>query len=258
MATTSTVPEEFVLLTKHLAGLTDQRRARGKVHPLVGVLGLTVVVLMAGGRSMSDIRRYGKAHPEVLPPLGLRRSPSVPTLSRLLRQVSITELRQALAAFALDLAQRRSAALDVVAIDGKWLRGVWEGGRQAHLLHLFAQNANLALDQRPVQNGNGAGGEWDVAAQWMDQLVQDFPGLAILTGDAAFAERDLCSAIIAHERDFVFRLKTTKNSSTPMSSGSSPTRVDRRIGRSAKAMDGSRSESSAPPPSLWATRPSRD
>jgi hypothetical protein len=170
---------------------------------------------MAGGRSMSDISRYGKAHPEVLTPLGLRRSPSVATLSRLLRQVSVAELRQALAAFALELARRRNAAVTVVAVDGKWLRGTWEGGQQAHLLHLFAQEAKLALEQRQVENGNGEGSEWDVARSWMGQLVSDFPSLEILTGDAAFAEQDLCSAIIAAERDFVFRLKKTRSGSTP-------------------------------------------
>jgi DDE_Tnp_1-associated len=248
MGTPSSVPEEFALLLEHLAGVTDQRKARGTVHPLVGVLSLTVVVLMAGGRSLSDISRYGKAHPEVLPPLGLRRSPSVATLSRLLRQVSVAEVRHGLAAFALALAGRRAADLPVVAMDGKWLRGVWDGGRQAHLLHLFAQNAKLALDQRQVQNGNGAGSEWAVATAWMEHLVQDFPGLEILTGDAAFAEQDLCSAIIAQERDFVFRLKKTKSSSTPMSSSSSLSRETPSTGRSPKGMGGSRSGASAPPP----------
>lgn len=213
METPSGVPDEFALLMAQFAVVTDQRKARGKIHPLVGVLGLTVLVLMAGGRSMSDVSRYGKAHPEVLGPLGLRRSPSVATLSRLLRQVSVAELRQALAGFAVTLAGRRDANLGVVAVDGKWLRGTWEDGRQAHLLHLFAQDAALALDQRQVENGNGKGGEWDVAAGWMDSLVQDFPGLEILTGDAAFAEQDLCAAIVAAERDFVFRLKKTRNAS---------------------------------------------
>jgi len=215
METPSTVPEEFGLLIEQLVGVTDHRFARGKIHPLIGVLGLTVLVLMAGGRSMSDISRYGKAHPEVLGPLGLRRSPSVATLSRVLRQVSVQELRQALARFVVALASRRGADLSVVAVDGKWLRGTWEGGRQAHLLHLFAQNGTLALDQRQVQNGNGTGSEWDVATSWMEQLAHDFPSLEILTGDAAFAERDLCSAIVSAQRDFVFRLKKTRNASTP-------------------------------------------
>jgi hypothetical protein len=214
MEATSSVPEEFVLLLEQFDQITDQRFARGKVHPLVGVLGLTVLGLMAGGRSMSDISRYGKAHPEVLSPLGLRRSPSVATLSRLLRQVSVAELRRALTTFVLQLGQRRDAKVDVVAVDGKWLRGTWEDGRQAHLLHLFAQDAKLALDQRQVEHGNGEGGEWDVARRWMEQLVQDFPSLEILTGDAAFAERDLCSAIVAAQRDFVFRLKKTRRAST--------------------------------------------
>lgn len=216
MARTSSVPDEFALLLEQLDGITDRRFARGKVHPLVGVLGLTMLVLMAGGRSMSDISRYGKAHPEVLPPLGLRRSPSVATLSRLLRRVSVAELRRVLATFALQLAHRREVEVSVAAVDGKWLRGTWENGQQAHLLHLFAQDAKLALDQRQVANGNGEGSEWDVARNWMEQLVEDFPSLAILTGDAAFAERDLCSAIIVHERDFVFRLKKTRSASTQM------------------------------------------
>lgn len=217
MVGTSSVAEEFAILREQLAGVTDQRKARGTVHPLVGVLGLSVLVLMAGGRSMSDISRYGKAHPEVLPPLGLRRSPSVATLSRVLRQVSIAELRRALAGFAVELVRRREVALDVVAVDGKWLRGTWEGGRQAHLLHVFAQDAKLALEQQQVENGNGQGSEWDVARRWMETLVQDFPSLAILTGDAAFAESDLCAAIVAAERDFVFRLKKTRNASIPTS-----------------------------------------
>jgi hypothetical protein len=81
MERTSSVPEEFVLLMEQLTGVMDRRFARGKIHPMVNVLGQTILVLMAG-RSMSDISRYGKAHPEVLSPLGLRGSPSVATLSR--------------------------------------------------------------------------------------------------------------------------------------------------------------------------------
>ncbi len=34
----SSVPEEFRVLEEHLRGITDTRLARGKVHPLVGLL----------------------------------------------------------------------------------------------------------------------------------------------------------------------------------------------------------------------------
>src|SRR5687768_15740748 len=82
----SAIPEEFAYLVASFAAITDSRFARGKVHPLPGVLALVVLGLMAGCRSLSAISRFGQIHPEVLAPLGLRRSPSVATLHRLLRR----------------------------------------------------------------------------------------------------------------------------------------------------------------------------
>lgn len=148
----STVPEEFALLVAAFAALTDPRFARGKVHPLPGVLALVVLGLMAGGRSLSAISRFGQIHSEVLAPLGLRRSPSVATVHRLLRRVSVGEVRTALAAFSRDLLAARTgdARVGVVAVDGKTLRGVWEGEAQLHVLHLFAHRSALALDQVAV------------------------------------------------------------------------------------------------------------
>jgi len=208
MKRTSSVPEEFALLLACMEAISDHRHARGKVHPLAGVLSLTVLALMGGACSLSDITRFGKLHPEVLRPLGLRRSPSVATLGRLLRLLSVAEVRRALLAFARQLNERRHGkdGLAVVAADGKTLRGVWEDGKQAHVLHLFAQKAALALDQVAVPHHKG---EIEATKTWLEQVAKDFPSLAILTGDAQLAERDLCAAIIAAQRDYVFRLKKT-------------------------------------------------
>src|SRR5215204_5043812 len=63
MPATSTVPEEFALLLASFATITDPRLARGKVHPLPGVLALVVLGLMAGCRSLSAISRFGQIHP---------------------------------------------------------------------------------------------------------------------------------------------------------------------------------------------------
>ncbi|MDP9473402.1 MAG: transposase family protein, partial [Chloroflexota bacterium] len=107
----ATVPEEFAILLECLARVSDPRFARGKVHPLPGVLGLAVLGLMAGCRSLSAISRFGQIHPEVLAPLGLRRGPSVATLSRLLGRVAVADVRQALR----DVAQRLLAGRGVTA-----------------------------------------------------------------------------------------------------------------------------------------------
>lgn len=63
---------------------------------------------MAQCCSLSDISRWGKLHPELVAGLGLRRSPSVSTLSRLLRQVSVAAVRRSLLEFACRLNKGRS------------------------------------------------------------------------------------------------------------------------------------------------------
>jgi hypothetical protein len=217
----STVPEEFAQLVAALAAITDPRLARGKVHPLPGVLALVVLGLMAGCRALSAISRYGQIHPEVLRPLGLRRSPSVATLHRLLRRVSVAEVRCALADFSRHLLAGRTAAANVgaVAIDGKTLRGVHEAGAQLHLLHLFAHRSALALDQVAVASVRG---EVVAAQDWLATIAATFPGLAILTADALYAEHDLCAAVVDGGRDDVLRLKKTRARSMPTPPSSSP------------------------------------
>jgi len=217
----STVPEEFALLVARFAALTDPRHARGKVHPLPGVLALVVLGLLAGRRSLSAVSRFGAIHPEVLGPLGLRRSPSVATLHRLLGMVTVAEVRGVVQALARDLIARRGPvdAATEVALDGKTLRGTHEDGTPLHVLRAFAQHAGLALDHAPATRLRG---ETAAAATWLDEVADAFPGLAILTGDALFAERSLGAAVVAGQRDYVFRLKKTSPSSSPMLPSSSP------------------------------------
>ena len=221
MPATSGVPDEFALLSERFGALTDTRRPRGKVHPLPGVLALVVLGLLAGCRSLSAVSRYGAIHDEVLAPLGLRRSPSVATLHRLLGMVTVEEVRAAMRAFAQDLVARRGTADAVteVALDGKTLRGTHEDGAPLHVLRAFAQHAALALDQAPAAPLQG---EVTAAPAWLEEAAGAFPGRAILTGDALFAEQSLCAAVVAGQRDYVLRLKKTSPPSTPTSRSSSP------------------------------------
>jgi hypothetical protein len=221
MTAMSAVPDEFALLVDRFHALTDPRRARGKVHPLPGVLALVVLGLLAGCRSLSAISRYGAIHPETLAPLGLRRSPSVATLHRLLGMVTVEEVRTVMRAFAQDLIARRGTAEAVteVALDGKTLRGTHKHGTPLHVLRAFAQHAGLALDQAraaPLQ------GEVTAATAWLADVAAAFPGVAILTGDALFAEQSLCAAVVTGQRDYVLRLKKTSRPSSPTPHSSSP------------------------------------
>jgi hypothetical protein len=165
----------------------------------------------------------GASPPGVLAPLGLRRSPSVATLHRRLRMVSVAEVRAALAAFARALHRRRTgrAALGVVAVDGKTSRGVRERDAQLHVLQLFAQANRLVLDQVVV----GSGVEEKAATRdWLITAAAPFPGLSVPTGDAMYVELDLCAPVVAGQCDDVLRLTKTSSPAMPTSNASSPPR----------------------------------
>lgn len=198
---------EFALLRAQLATIPDFRKAKGKQYVLADVLSLVVLGLMAGCRSLSAISRYGKCHPEMVPQLGLRAVPSVPTLSRILAGVAPTEVRNALRGFAGDLLEYRRVTPTVVAIDGKSLRGVHEGAKPAHVLHLFAVQSDVVLDQVPVASVRG---EVPAAEAWITSLAKTFPGLEVLTADALYANQDLCAAIVAQDFDYLIKLKKTR------------------------------------------------
>ena len=203
-----TVADGFALLVECVGAVPDPRRARGKRHPRPGVLAWVVLGLMAGCRSLSAVSRYGQLHPEVLAPLGLRRSPSVATLHRLLQRVRVEDVRRALRQFARRLAQQRHGprGLTVAAVDGKALRGTREDGAPLHVLQLFAHRGALALDQAAAAPLRG---EPAAARAWVEEVAAEFPGLRVLTGDALFADQDLCRAVVAAERDYLVRLKKT-------------------------------------------------
>ena len=94
-----------------------------------------------------------------------------------------------------------------MAVDGKTLCGVREDGERLHVLQVFAHRGALALDRvaaAPLQ------GEVDAAQAWLAAVAEAFPGLRVLTGDALFAERDVCAAIVADQRDYLVRLKKAR------------------------------------------------
>lgn len=221
MPAASMVREEFTLLGASFAGVTDGRFARGKGHPLPGVLALVALGLMADCRSLSAISRYGQIPHEVLGSLGLRRGPSVATLHRLPRSASVAVVRAALASFTRRVLAARAgrSGVGAAAVDGKTSREVREAGAQLHVPHVFAHRRALAFDQ--VAAGT-APVETMTAQDWLATAVDAFPGLTVLTGDALYAEQDLCAAVVAGQRDYVPRPKKTSPPSTPTSPSSSP------------------------------------
>jgi hypothetical protein len=137
-------------LLEALALVPDPRNARGRIHPLVAVLGLTVTALMAGCTSLTAIAQFGRDRGNALAfPLGFRRgkTPNASALGKIFRRLDVTALDTALRTWLT----ARGATDGHLALDGKTLtgsRGRAVGGGPHH---------QRAQGRPPVARGAAAG-----------------------------------------------------------------------------------------------------
>jgi hypothetical protein len=190
-------------LVEVLAEVPDPRDARGIRHPLVAVLGLTVVAVLAGMKSLEAIAQFGRDHgPGLAWALGFRRSktPVKSMLSDLFRVLDTAAVEAAIQRW---LAGRHAAGWAVVSLDGKALRGSADGEAPAvHLLAAYAPQAAAVLGQMPV----GAKTNEHKAALELLGILPPLNG-AVVTADAMFTHRDVCAAIRDRGGDYVLPVK---------------------------------------------------
>ena len=89
--------------------------------------------------------------------------------------------------------------------DGKWAKqSVDANGNPLVMVNVLAHGLKLCLAQWPASEKRYEPG---VLREQLGRLLEDYPGLGLLTMDALYAERDLCQAIVSHGRDYVVRIK---------------------------------------------------
>jgi len=180
--------------------IPDHRRAQGRRYPLANFLALVTAALFAGRRGLRSIRRWGLelTKPE-LGMLGLRKVPSIGAFSTILRDVNERRCEEALSRWAASAAGGR--ALGSLAIDGKTLRGSASGDEPAvHLVSVFATRIGSVLAQMPIERTNEA----KKAVELLEQV--DLRG-ELVTGDAAFTQREICEKVLAKQGDYLLTVK---------------------------------------------------
>jgi hypothetical protein len=147
----------FAPLLGLLEEVPDHRRAEGKVYQLAHVLLFSILAIVSGGNSYRSIATFIEMHRHRLNEVfGLtwRRAPA---------HTAIRYILQGLDSNAVEAAFRRHANLlqaahakpggGSLAIDGKTLRGSFDGFRDraaAHLLGVFATDTALVLAHSEV------------------------------------------------------------------------------------------------------------
>jgi len=186
-----------------LSEIPDPRKPHGVRFPLSSVLGLCVVAFVCGRQNLTQVMRFGRAHKNLLLELGFprKRSPSVPTLSRVLGATKTSDLQKALGQWFSSLVDsaRKRGRCATASVDGKASRAA-----RVHVLNVFLHDVQQVIWQVPVDEKQN---EISALKQGLSELFETYPFLRIVTGDAMFAGAPLCSDIIGHGRHYVFQIK---------------------------------------------------
>ena len=185
--------------------LPDHRRRRGRLYPLPALLTLTVAATLCGCRTLAAVAQWGRDYNPWLGLLGFRkrtadgsryRSPCVGELSTVFAGLDGAAFERVLTAWL-----QAGGGGAVVAIDGKRLCGSRRGAVPGvHLLSAYDVGAGGVLAQVAVGDTNEA-----KAALALLKLIP-LDGV-VVTGDAAFTQRDFCQAVLDGGGDYFVPVK---------------------------------------------------
>jgi hypothetical protein len=195
--------EKSISLMDCLSLVPDPRSPLGLRHPLSAVLTLCAVAMLCGCRSLYAIAQFGRDRGKhFAAALGFTRqtTPCCTTLHNLFVALDVAAFEAADARWSA--AAPAARGWTTVSLDGKTLRG--STGVQlpaVHLLAARAHEAGIVLRQIPVDAKTN---EHKTALELLDLIPV---AGKLVTGDAAFCQRDLSRKIRAKRGDYLWPVK---------------------------------------------------
>jgi predicted transposase YbfD/YdcC len=184
--------------------LTDPRRERSKRHALLDMIILAVCATLGNANGWADIERFAKAKLDFFRtflelPNGI---PSHDTFGRVFARLDPAVLLACIQEWLDALGQ--VVVGEVVAIDGKTLRGSFDtaaGKNPLHLVSAWACEARLTLGQVAVDSKSN-----EMTAIPLLLELLDLKG-CIVTLDAMGCQKEIAAAIREREADYVLAVK---------------------------------------------------
>jgi predicted transposase YbfD/YdcC len=195
-------------LGEHFSRLVDSRKARGKRYSLVTILVLMTLAKLCGHdrpEAMADWARQRCAAMAEMLRLKRKAMPHATTYGRLLHHViPLEDYEREMNAYFAQQATVREARQ--YCIDGKQIRGTAfvTGEGNVYLLGVYVPGAGVMLMQAELAPGEG---ELSVAPRVLKTL--DLQG-KVVTGDAAFTQRNLSLQIVNAGGDYVWKVKANQ------------------------------------------------
>lgn len=194
-------------LHEALATLPEPRSSHGLIHPLPAVMGLVVLAMLMGRKSLQGIARFGRQHGTPLAhALGFRRgkTPAASTLSRTLRRFDAPQLEATISKWIRDRIEPHT--FEQISIDGKTLRGSRDGDVPGqHLVAAYAPAVEAVLAQVRVDSRTN---EHKAALGLLGILPLQGK---VVVGDAMFCQRDLAEQVIDRGGDYLLVVKDNQS-----------------------------------------------
>lgn len=192
------------MIIEHFQGLTDPRIERCKRHYLLDIVALAICAVVCGADNWVEIAEFGRAKADWLRrflalPNGI---PSHDTLGRVFSRLDPEQFQAGFLEWARSVSQLTQG--EVVAIDGKTLRGSGDRGaglRPLHLVSAWAAANRLTLGQvRTTAHSN------EITA--IPQLLRllDLRG-CLVTIDAMGCQKSIARQIVVSGADYLLAVK---------------------------------------------------
>jgi hypothetical protein len=191
-------------LLAFLVEIPDPRSRMGRRHALSAMLAHACCALLCGCRGIAAIAQWGRDQPiELMHRLGYTRTPpSYGAFQELLARLDPAALEAAVGRWVAHLLGPAAAdALQAVALDGKVLRGSGTADTPAvHLLAMLDQATGGVLAQGRVPAETN---EHKAALALLKTMVLEG---RVITGDALFCQRDLCTQVVADGGHYLMKV----------------------------------------------------
>jgi len=176
---------------------------RNREHLLEEIRLISIAAVLSGAESWNNIAEYGEDKLEWLKtfltlPSGI---PSHDTFNRVFAALDPEEMEKGFVAWVSSIA--KLTAGEVVAIDGKALRGTRETGKKAlvHMVSAWAEGNGLVLAQRKVDEKSN---EITAIPKLLNAL--ELTG-TVVTIDAMGCQREIAKRMIEKKADYVLAVK---------------------------------------------------
>ncbi|UXI04095.1 ISAs1 family transposase [Photobacterium sp. TY1-4] len=191
-------------IKEHFSIIRDERQSAKVDYPLFDILFGSICAVIAGGQGWTDIREYVLGHHDWF----LKRSlfekgvPVDDTFARLIASIDPAEFRDCFLAWMK--AVHKLTCGEVVAIDGKTLRGSYDRDDKRSAIHMvsaYASANQLVLGQLKTDNKSNE----IIAIPALIKML-DLRG-AIVTVDAMACQTKIAKAITSKGGDYLLAVK---------------------------------------------------